>query len=140
MPRKPIKPLVLNSDVEFKEFLKHLWDELYWATTYYDLFKGLLQSCKENKTVFELSPHFWDYTLRAHYQTALVYLHRIYDQNQESFSLHRFLLTVREHHRLFDEPEVRKRRQHDPNAEDLIKEGVANVLVTIASGSICWGC
>jgi hypothetical protein len=47
-------------------------------------------------------------------------LHRIYDQNEKNFSLHRFLLTVRDNPDIFDSTAVRKRRENDAHAEDLI--------------------
>src|SRR5205814_1886369 len=67
------------------------------------------------------SPFFWDFTLRAQCQTALIYLHRIYDQNKDSFNLHRFLLTIRSHPDIFDSAVVRNRRKNDPHADYLLK-------------------
>jgi hypothetical protein len=51
----------------------------------------------------------------------MVYLHRIYDQNRESFNLHRFLITVRENREIFDSANVRKRRENDPHVDDLMR-------------------
>ena len=118
---KQLKPLKMDSPEKFRAFLHKLWDELYWANFHYEILKELSRLCEEHQRTANLSAVFWTYTLRAHYQTAMVYLHRIYDQNKESFNLQRFLLTVRENRQLFDSTNVRKRRQSDPHVEDLMK-------------------
>ena len=106
MSKNELKPLKLVSPEEFKRFLNKLWDELYWANFYYDIFKQASRLCKEHEHAVKFSPVFWRSTLRAHCQTALVFLHRIYDQNRESFNLHRFLLTVRENREIFESAKV----------------------------------
>ena len=111
----------MNSPDKFRGFLRKLWDELYWANFHYEILKELSRLCSEHHRAANMSAVFWTYTLRAHYQTAMVYLHRIYDQNQESFNLHRFLLTVRENREIFDPTNVRNRRKNDPHAEYLIR-------------------
>lgn len=97
-----------------------LWDELYWADVYYGIFKEGSRLSKRYETAFNHAPFFWAYTLRAHCQTALVYVHRLYDQNTASFSLHRFLLTVRDNPTVFEADAVRKRRATDPHTDRLI--------------------
>ncbi len=77
--------------------------------------------CRKHEEDFKYSPYFWHYTLRAYYETALIRLHRIYDQNSESFNLHRLLLTARDNKQIFAASEVRKRRAADPHADDLIR-------------------
>jgi hypothetical protein len=121
MLKRELKPLKPETPDKFKCYLNALWDELYWANFYYDIFKELSRLHNEHKEAVSFSPHFWGFTLRAHCQTALVYLHRIYDQNKDSFNLHRFLLTVRERRDIFDPKAVRQRRENDPHADFLIK-------------------
>jgi hypothetical protein len=111
----------LENPEKFAKFLRVLWDELFWANFYYDIFKEASRLCKEHEQAVKFSPYFWHFTLQAHCQTALVHLHRIYDQNKDSFNLHRFLLTVRDNKSMFHPEEVRKRRKTDPHAEDLIQ-------------------
>jgi hypothetical protein len=111
----------VSSPSDFKKLLGALWDELYWAKFYYTLFKETSRLCKEHEAAVQLSPFFWHFTLRAHCQTALVYLHRIYDQNKDSFNIHRFLLTIRDNPKMFDPENVRKRREHDPHVDYLIR-------------------
>ena len=106
---------------KFKGFIHKLWDELYWANFYYDILIEASKLCREHEKAANFSPVFWTYTLQAHYQTAMVYLHRIYDQNRESFNLHRFLLTVQENREIFDSANVRNRRQSDPHVDDLMR-------------------
>ncbi len=120
MPKKELKPLKMDSPEKFRGFIRKLWDELYWANFYYEILVEVSRLCEEHSKAANLSPVFWTYTLRAHYQTAMVYLHRIYDQNKESFNLHRFLLTVRENREVFDSANVRKRRESDPHVDDLM--------------------
>ena len=121
MPGKRIEAVKGGNARKFKDFLGVLWDELYWANFYYEIFKETARLCKEHEEIFNLSPFFWHFTLRAHCQTALVYLHRIYDQNKQSFNLHRFLITVRNNREIFDSTAVRKRRENDPHADDLMR-------------------
>ena len=121
MPESGLKPLQLESPEKFEKFLRVLWDELAWANFYYDIFKEASRLCGEHKEAANFSPNFWHFTLQAHCQTALVHLHRIYDQNKDSFNLHRFLLTVRANKSIFQPEEVRRRRKSDPYAEELIQ-------------------
>src|ERR1017187_5735148 len=121
MPHKELKPLKMDSPDKFKGFIHKLWDELYWANFYHDILIEASQLCKEHEKAANFSKVFWSFTLQAHYQTAMVYLHRIYDQNRESFNLHRFLLTVRDHREIFDSAKVRKRRENDPHVDDLMR-------------------
>jgi len=121
VPQKQLKPLKMDSPEKFRRFLYKLWDELYWANFYYELLKELSQLCQKHTRQVNPARVFWSYTMQAHYQTAMVYLHRIYDQNKESFNLHRFLITVRENREIFDAANVRKRRQGDPHADDLMR-------------------
>lgn len=111
----------MDTPEKFRAYLRKLWDEVYWANFHYEILIELSRLCEENKQTANLSAVFWTYTLRAHYQTAMVYLHRIYDQNKESFNLHRFLLTVRENREMFDSANVRQRRQSDPHVESLMQ-------------------
>lgn len=121
MRKKELRPLKLTRPEQFAAFIQLVWDELYWANTYYDIFKEASRLSKRYKGGVKYSPFFSAYTLRAHCQTALVYLHRIYDQNKDSFGLHRFLLTVRSNRKIFDPEAVRKRREGDPSLERLIQ-------------------
>ena len=126
-----LPPLKLETPDKFGDFLRVLSLELYWANFYYDIFKEINGYCKKHEEAMNFSPTFWSFTLRAHFQTTLLHLHRIYDQNKESFNLHRFLLTVRDNREIFDLAEVRRRRQTDPHAEDLIKSIGALDLVQL---------
>ncbi len=121
MQKRQLSPLNLATYEQFAEFIRVLWDELHWADVYYGIFKEGSKLSKRYETAFNSAPFFWDYTLRAHRQTALVYVHRLYDQNADSFKLHRFLLTIRNHPEIFEANAVRKRRAKDPHADRLIK-------------------
>lgn len=121
MPKKKLNPLKLETPAKFENFLRVLWDEIYWAHFYYGMLKEAEGLCRQHEEDFKFSPYFWHYTLQAYYETALIPLHRIYDQNNESFNLHRLLLTVRNNQGMFDATEVRKRRAADPHADDLIR-------------------
>ena len=121
MGANDLKSLKLETPEKFGKFLHVLWDELYWANFYYDFFKETSRLCEEHQQTVKFSPYFWGFTLRAQSQAALLHLHRIYDQNKDSFNLHRFLLTVRDNKQIFDIEEVRKRRKSDPHVEDLIE-------------------
>jgi AbiU2 len=119
--KRKLNPLKLEKPEKFENFLRVLWDEICWAYFYYDMLNEAQQLCKQHEEDFKFSPYFWHYTLQAYYETALIRLHRIYDQNQQSFNLHRFLITVRDNKQIFDSMEVRKRRATDPHADELIR-------------------
>ena len=121
MPKNTLKSLDLETPEKFGKFLRVLWDELFWANYYYGMFKEASRLCKEHEKAVKFSPYFWHFTLQSHCQTALVYLHRIYDQNKDSFNLHRFLLTVRDNKAIFHPEAVCERRKSDPHAADLIE-------------------
>jgi hypothetical protein len=74
---KKLTPLKMDSPEKFRAFLHKLWDELYWANFHCEILKELSRLCEEHRQKANLSAVFWTYTLRAHYQTAMVYLHRI---------------------------------------------------------------
>ncbi len=120
MSKKVLKPLKVDCPEKFGHYLRALWDELFWASVYYDVFKEARQHCQVTASAVRFSPYFWDLSLRAYCLASLTYLHRIYDQDEQSFNLHRFLLTVRENPQLFDPTEVRKRLQSKPEADDLM--------------------
>lgn len=121
MQKRQLSPLNLATYKQFAEFIRVLWDELYWADVYYGIFKEGSKLLKRYETAFNNARFFWHCTLQAHRQTALVYVHRLYDQNADSFNLHRFLLTIRNRPEIFDANAVRKRRAMDPHADRLIK-------------------
>jgi hypothetical protein len=121
MSKKKLNPLKLETPEKFENFLRVLWDEICWAYFYYDMLKVAAELCKQHEEDVKFSPYFWHFTLQAYCETTLVRLHRIYDQNNESFNLHRFLLTIKDNKEIFDPTEVRKRRKSDPHADDLIK-------------------
>jgi len=85
------------------------------------MFKESCRLAGEHLDAVNYSPFFWHHTQQAYIQTALVYLHRIYDQHWQSFNLPRFLLTIREYQSWFDSTEVRKRLEGNPSAENLIR-------------------
>ena len=120
MSKKELKPLKLASPEQFKDFFGTLFDELYWANFYFTMFKEAGRLCTKHQKAVRLSPAFWQLTMRAYCQTAMVYLHRIYDQNRDSFNLRRFLLTIRENQACFDPALVRKRRATDPHVDYLM--------------------
>jgi hypothetical protein len=115
-----MNPIKLRSPDEFQDLLCALWGEWFWANWYYDIHKEALRLCAENEEAFQMAPHFWDSTLRAHHQTALVYLHRIYDQNRQSFNVHRFLLTVKTNPGFFEANAVRGRLLGNPHVDSLL--------------------
>jgi hypothetical protein len=120
LQKKELTPLKMDSPDKFRGYIHKLWDELYRANFYYEILIEASKFCSEYKAA-NFSKVFWSYTLEAHYQTAMIYLHRIYDQNRESFNLHRFLITVRENQEIFDLANVRKRRENDPHVDELMQ-------------------
>jgi len=111
----------MDSPEKFRRYIEKLWDELYWAKYYHDILCELSGFCSNHSTAVNFSPVFWNCTLQAHLQTTMVYLHRIYDQNYESFNLHRFLITVKENKEIFDPANVRNRRKKDPHVDNLMR-------------------
>ena len=58
MPQNERKPLKLKTPEKFKGFLDVLWDELYWANFYYDIFKEAGRLCKDHEEAANFSPFF----------------------------------------------------------------------------------
>jgi hypothetical protein len=49
MSANDIKSLKLENPEKFARFLRVLWDELFWANFYYDIFKETSRLCKEHE-------------------------------------------------------------------------------------------
>ena len=61
MSDKTLKSLELETPEKFGKFLRVLWDELYWANFYYDIFKEASRLCKEHDKAVKFSPYFWHF-------------------------------------------------------------------------------
>jgi len=111
-----------NGKVTPAELLKQinmLQKELFAADVQYDLQVGLRKAVSDYEKAFRLSPLFWNYTLDAHFGMVVLRLCRIYDADENTMSLPRFLKTLELNGDLFNESAFRERNHDSPNLERL---------------------
>ena len=65
------------------------------------------------------SPVFWQFTMKAHIDAAVVYLCRVYDSHKSALHISKFLKTVEENSHLFCESEFRRRHAANPHLDGL---------------------
>ena len=119
-----LRSLKIKSADQFKTLLHSLRNELFEANVHFLIFKEIHKRCQRPPgeiTEASFAPGFWQFTLRAHSQTALMQLLRIYDQHKAGFHLLRLLQTVRDNPWLFSKSEIRKRLAGQPSAAELEK-------------------
>ncbi len=91
------------------------------AMIHFELFMGIRKNSLKCQHDISSTPVFWQYTMKAHSDTALLHLCRIYDVNSSSIQMSRFLENVQSHQNLFSEPAFRERHKKNINIEILVK-------------------
>jgi hypothetical protein len=112
MKKSNMGPVRVASEEAFETLLNRIDKEANRAADHWLLFKGLEASIKDYAAELNESPTFWTLTLNAHYDVVVFRLARIYDQDDSSFGLRRFLLTVKDQPDFFATDAFRKRLQH----------------------------
>src|SRR3954466_3911905 len=109
----------LKTPSDFDAYLMALYHELFDANTHFHIFSALVKSLKEFQDEIDHSPIFWKYTIRAHIDSAMVHLCRIYDDNASATHLPHLLETVKRHPDIFDTEPFKQRLRGNPSRESL---------------------
>ena len=102
------------SPAELLKQIDTLQKELFTTNVQFELFVGLKKSGPGYKDEFNLSPRFWSYTFDAHINMVVLRLCRIYDADEKTMSLPKFLRTVEENSDQFNEKAYRERNKDHP--------------------------
>lgn len=117
-----MKSLQLKNDLDFQSLLKSLFDELWDARGHFIILSGLQEQAASAAKLMNYSKVFWHFTFEAHFDSTLIHLSKIYDQNPKGFHLKKFLEEGVNNNRWIFKPELfLKRLQANPNAEELLK-------------------
>lgn len=107
------------SEEEFKQLLEGLINNLLNARYHYTLYQNLQAALSEYEREINQCGAFWQLTLRAHRETCLLNLCRVYDGNSKSLSLAEFIKIIQEHIELFDISKFRERLKDNPYVDSL---------------------
>lgn len=114
--------ILVKNEIEFTRLLKSLADDVVDAHVHYKLYKDLYKAHEEFPLVVQQSNTFWQTTLKAHLNTSIYALTRVYDQQKGALHLCSFLKTVENNIDLFTEEKFRERKKDNPFVEDLAQE------------------
>jgi hypothetical protein len=115
MGKKVTAPV--TADVLSKQ-IKALQSQLFNAKVHYDLYMSLSEAWrgKHNREMRD-SPFFWQFTMGAHINGAVLHLCRAYDSNKKALQLSRFLENVAQSASVFCESEFRERHKANPHVD-----------------------
>jgi hypothetical protein len=86
--------------------------DVFRAKVHFDIFKGLMEAWPEYNQEIRNSPCFWNFTMQAHIDAAVVGLCRIYDEDDAALQLKRFLEeSIEKNPNLFNEAAFKTRLQ-----------------------------
>jgi hypothetical protein len=107
----------LKTSEKFSKELDSLQKDIFQAKVHFDIFDGLRQLWPKYFQQIRNSPCFWNYTMQAHIDAAVVRLCRIYDEHRSAFQITRFLEEIQKNSNLFNEPAFRERLKNDPKRD-----------------------
>jgi hypothetical protein len=111
--------IIINDSEQFGRLLKDLADEMVTACIHFKLYSDLNAAVNSYVTELNQSPAFWSYTFRAHLDTVLSRLCRIYDQHKKSLNLKNLLDTIKTYINIFDVKNFRERLKDNPFVDSL---------------------
>jgi hypothetical protein len=109
----------IKDSEEFGRLLKALTDELVTACIHFNLYADLNESVSSYVTELNQSPAFWKCTFRAHLDTVLLRLCRIYEQHSSSLNLRNLLHTIKANIKIFEVDRFRERLKDNPFVDSL---------------------
>jgi hypothetical protein len=112
-----LKPIRVKSDAEFERLLDHLQAEVGQAIDHWTMLENLIAALLEQESVLAQSNTFWQLTLRAHRDAAVLRLTRLYDKHGSALSLARFLHTVKSEKNRFGQEAFKIRLASSPYVE-----------------------
>ena len=93
--------------------------EISAASEHLNLLKALVMARDDYYLELNESKTFWHLTLKAHLDSVLTHLCRLFDKSAGALNLVKFLRTVKAHPELFSEKAVRERLKDSPDLETL---------------------
>lgn len=130
--------IALKDENEFRRILHGLADDVIDAHVHYKLYKDLYKAHDEFPLVMQQSNSFWQTTLKAHLNTSIYALTKVYDQHAGALHLYSFLQTVKANFSLFTEEKFKERKKDNPFVDDLAQENrVPNLASLDADISAC---
>jgi hypothetical protein len=109
----------IGSSQEFGRLLNDLADEMVSACIHFRLYSDLEAARKSYIKELNQSRTFWTLTFRAHLDTVLFRLCKIYDQHSSSLNLRNLLDTIKANIDIFDTEQFRERLKENPFVESL---------------------
>jgi HEPN superfamily AbiU2-like protein len=116
------KPIRIKDSVEFGSLMKGLARDIVNANIHYRLHKNLSDAIPEYVTELNQSAAFWNLTISAQIDAALLRLCRAYDSHTASLSLPRLLATIENNLHVFDTPQFKERLKDSPFVESLARD------------------
>ena len=93
---KSLQVLRIKSKEQFDSLIDHLVLETHRAWDHWDLWGGLDKALAEYGTEIDQTPQFWRLTIRAHQDSVILRLGRLFDPHPIALSLGNLLQTI--HH------------------------------------------
>ena len=109
----------IGSSQEFGRLLNALADEMVSACIHFRLYSDLETARKDYVIELNQSLTFWSLTFRAHLDTVLFRLCKIYDQHSSSLNLKNLLDTIKANIGIFDVEHFRERLKDNPFVDSL---------------------
>jgi hypothetical protein len=109
----------IDSSQEFGRLLNALADEMVSACIHYRLYSDLEAARKNYIVELNESKAFWSLTFKAHLDTVLFRLCKIYDQHSSSLNLKNLLDTIKANIDIFDVEQFRERLKDNPFVDSL---------------------
>ena len=109
----------IDDSQEFGRLIKALTDEMVSACIHFRLYSDLEAARKNYSKELNQSWTFWSLTFRAHLDTVLFRLCKIYDQHSSSLNLKNLLDTIQANIDIFDVEHFRERLKDNPFVESL---------------------
>jgi hypothetical protein len=131
--------LDITSETEFERLIEGLSEDLVSASIHFELYRDLRSSTKGYLRELNQSVAFWQATFRAHLDSTIFRLCRIYDQHDKALSLLNWLDTIKGNLHMFDIPNFRARLRDNPFVNSLAAEprkpDLSQLQADIASAS-----
>ncbi len=112
----------ITSDAEFQILLTALAGEIVDTNIHWRLLQNLGEKLEVFSREFNQSSTFWSFTFRAHLNSTIFGLMRIFDGNSKSLSLTNLLDTIVANLQIFDVDQFRKRLKKNPFVNSLAEE------------------
>lgn len=112
----------IESEEQFENLLHKLSNELVDACIHWDLFKNLTSEIEMFTQEYNQSIAFWTYTFKAHSNTVIFSLLRIFDTESKSLSLQNLLETIKSNLSIFETKKFKERIKDNPFVDSLAED------------------